>query len=48
MIRPLLISVAAAVERAFSSAASAALSGGLRDCSEAARRRRPDLCAGAG
>ncbi len=35
------------VERAYESAASIALSGGLRDCSSRARQRRPDLCAGA-
>jgi hypothetical protein len=35
------------VERAYQSAASVALSGGLRDCSRAAQQRRPDLCAGA-
>jgi hypothetical protein len=37
---------AADVRRAFESASSLALSGGLRDCSRAARQRRPDLCAG--
>jgi hypothetical protein len=35
------------LRRAFASAASLALSGGLRDCSRMARERRPDLCAGA-